>query len=100
MALDRALLAQGLKRSDYARILGKPRSFVTRILDQHNFTLETLADAFFVLGYAVHFHVTCDTARMQAPVIEDDSPLYFRTSIGGTRSTTSVRKASAATEVA
>lgn len=58
-------------RSAYAELLGKSKPFVTKILNAHNFTLETLSDAYFVLGYIVHLTLTPrDEGKLRLPVIE------------------------------
>lgn len=58
-------------RTAYAGLLGTNRSFVTKILNAHNFTLETLSDAYFALGYIVHLTLTPrDSGKLRIPNIE------------------------------
>ena len=69
-------------RSAYAELLGKSKPFVTKILNAHNFTLETLSDAYFALGYVVHFTLTPrDEGHLRLPVIEDATDTSIATEI-------------------
>ena len=69
-------------RSAYAELLGKSKPFVTKILNAHNFTLETLSDAYFALGYVVHLTLTPrDAGKLRLPVIEDTENMDSETII-------------------
>ena len=49
--------AQGLSRSDLARMLGRTKGWVTQLLDgENNKTIRTVADVFAVLGMSVQFN--------------------------------------------
>lgn len=65
----------GMKRAGFARLIGRSRSFVTKILDSHNFTLETLSDAYYALGYIVHLTLTPkELEGLRSPKIESMPP--------------------------
>jgi transcriptional regulator with XRE-family HTH domain len=54
--IDNAIRAAGLSRAELARSMGRPRSFVTRILrGDHNLTVRTLARALAACGYQLNF---------------------------------------------
>lgn len=57
-----------MNRTEFAKLIGCRKSFVTKILDSHNFTLETLSDAYFALGYALHLNlVPHEQAQFRPP---------------------------------
>lgn len=67
-------------RSAYAELLGKSKPFVTKILNAHNFTLETLSDAYFALGYIIHLTlVPRDAGKLRLPVIENTMDISSET---------------------
>lgn len=62
-------------RTAFAKHIDRSKSFVTKILDSHNFQLETLSDAYFALGYAVHLTLAPREAKgLSVPslVIQDE----------------------------
>lgn len=69
-------------RTKFAEIIGRSKSFVTKILDSHNFTLSTLSDAYFALGYVVHLTLSPrDAGKLRLPVIEDTENMDSETII-------------------
>lgn len=58
-------------KSELAKLLGVTPPAVTKLLEgSNNFKLETLADAYFVLGRSVHFVLGTDLDEMRLPVDE------------------------------
>lgn len=54
--IQSAMDATGLRKSDLAEKLGKPRSFVSRILrGDHNLTIRTMARVFGACGFEMRF---------------------------------------------
>lgn len=72
-------------RTAYAGLLGTSKSFVTKILNAHNFTLETMSDAYFALGYIVHLTLTPRGSEgLRVPTIEhntEEIPVSFKLKI-------------------
>lgn len=63
-------------RTEFAALIGRSKSFVTKILDSHNFTLATLSDAYFALGYVVHLTLAPrDAGKLRLPTIEQAKDL-------------------------
>lgn len=63
----------GVTRSELADTLGKHKSSITEILNGcHNYTLETLADVFGVLGWAVHLTLSRAFGELRVPTKEAD----------------------------
>jgi len=53
-AMDRAEIS----KADLARSMGRPRSFITRMLSgSHNLTVRTMASALLACGYEIRFGV-------------------------------------------
>ena len=67
----------GVSRTELAERIGKSKPFITKILDgYHNFTLNTLADVFHALGYAVHFTLSRDCEELRRPHIESETTFF------------------------
>lgn len=63
----------GVPRLELAETLGKHKSSVTEILNgHHNYTLETLADVFWALGWAVHLTLSRAFGELRVPIREED----------------------------
>lgn len=62
-----------INRAALARTIGKPRSFVTKVLEgSHNFTLKTLADVYAALGRTVHLSLGDDFEEVRVPKDHED----------------------------
>lgn len=54
--IQNAINKSGISRAELARRLGRPRSFVSRLLSgDHNLTIRTMARALLACGYEVRF---------------------------------------------
>lgn len=63
----------GVARLALADKLGKHKSSITAILNgYHNYTLETLADVFWALGWAIHITLSRDFEELRAPIRQED----------------------------
>ncbi len=63
----------GVARLELADKLGKHKSSITAILNGcHNYTLETLADVFWALGWAIHITLSKDFTELRNPIREED----------------------------
>ncbi len=63
----------GVARLALADKLGKHKSSITAILNGcHNYTLETLADVFWALGWAIHITLSRDFEELRVPIREKD----------------------------
>ena len=63
----------GVPRLELADTLGKHKSSITEILNgHHNYTLETLADVFWALGWAVHLTLSRAFGELRVPIREED----------------------------
>lgn len=73
-AIEMLMEREGVSRAQLADQVGRSRSFISKALDsQHNFTLETLADFTYGLGYALHFYITREPGRFGLPEVRVDS---------------------------
>lgn len=64
-----ALKQSGMSKRELAREMGKPRSFVTRMLrGEHNITVKTYASAIVSCGFepVIHFLPTASSERRKA----------------------------------